>query len=69
MSDEPDSNPDNNMDMETVAVTQVVQFITPMSVYRPDGPFVRPPDFRIVEVFLRDQLGAGIDTGQDLLPL
>ena len=26
---------------------QVVQFITPMSVYRTNGPFVRPPDFQI----------------------
>ena len=25
----------------------LVQFITPMSVYRLDGPFVRPPDFQV----------------------
>ena len=26
---------------------QLIQFVTPMSVYRLDGPFARPPDFQI----------------------
>ncbi|WP_068131493.1 SdrD B-like domain-containing protein [Roseimaritima ulvae] len=45
-ADETDPDPDNNESPETLTIAQGVQFISPLSIFRP-GPFVLPTTERI----------------------